>query len=217
MVILHRTNSDCIQFLIPKLYIVSDFSDLLLTSHAVSFFYEGTETSGLALMFTLYELAKNQECQERLYVEICEKIERCGDQLTYEAFQEIEYLEWVVLEALRIHPTLMAMLKVCTEKYTLPRVSEDAEPLTIYPGTPIQIPILALHMCVLRNSRFYRITSFQDFLASFAGIRDISPSRRNLSRNVSLQRSRVNDTKESIYHSAKDHESVWECVSEWCR
>lgn len=155
MVIVYRTNSLSIQFLNTKLYIVSDFSDLLLTSHAVSFFYEGTETSGLALMFTLYELAKNPECQERLYVEICKSIKRCDGQLTYEAFQEIEYLEWVVLEALRIHPTLMAMMKVCTEKYTLSKVSDDAEPLTIHPGTPIHIPISALHMCVLYISYCY--------------------------------------------------------------
>lgn len=97
-------------------------------------------------MFTLYELAKSPECQERLYTEINEKIEKYDGQLNYEAFQEIEYLEWTLMEALRIHSPLMAMSKICTEKYTLPKVSDDAKPLTIYPGTPIQIPVSALHM-----------------------------------------------------------------------
>lgn len=105
-------------------------------------------------MFALYELAKSPECQERLYTEIVERIEKCGGQLNYEAFQEIEYLEWTLMEVLRIHPPLMAMLKICTEKYTLPKVSAN-EPLTVYPGTPIQIPVSALHMCVLQNSQIY--------------------------------------------------------------
>lgn len=127
----------------------TDLTDLFLTGHTVTFFIDGTETSGLALMFTLYELARNPECQERLHKEIVDKVANCGGQLSFDEFQEIEYLEWTLMEAMRIHPPLMVMTKICTRKYTLPKVSSDAQPFTIHPGTPIMIPVSALHMCVL--------------------------------------------------------------------
>lgn len=127
---------------------ISDFPDLFLTGHTVSFFMDGTETSGLSLTHALYELARNPECQERLYNEIIAKVDENTGQLSYEAFQEIEYLEWTMMEALRMHVPLMAMSKICMQKYTLPKVTDASEPLTIYPGTPIQIPVAALHMYV---------------------------------------------------------------------
>lgn len=127
---------------------ISDFSDLFLTGHTVAFFFDGTETSGLALMFAIYEMARNPEVQERLHDEIIAKIDKNTVQMSYEAFQEIDYLEWTMMEALRMHVPLMAMSKICMQKYTLPKVSDASEPLTIYPGTPIQIPVAALHMYV---------------------------------------------------------------------
>lgn len=95
-------------------------------------------------MFVLYELAMNPDCQERLHHEISEAWEKCNGNLTYDDLQGINYLEWVILEAIRIHPPLMVMAKICTRKYTLPKATENGEPLTIYPGTSVHIPVHAL-------------------------------------------------------------------------
>lgn len=161
-------------------------------------------------MFALYELANSPECQEHLYSEIIEKTKKCGGQLTYEAFQEIEYLDWVLSEALRLHPPFMAMLKVCTEKYTLPKVSSNAQPLTIYPGTPVHIPITAIHRCVT----FSRFTFTISILFSYyAGTLNTILSQRNSFRNDSLRKNKANGTRESTFHSATVHESVSECDS----
>lgn len=109
-------------------------------------FIDGTETSSTALAYALYELALNPHCQERLLDEISQKVSNHGGKLTSEALQEMIYLEGVLYEAMRMHPPLIVMAKTCTQKYTLPKTSGQIKPVTIYPGTVINIPVLGVHM-----------------------------------------------------------------------
>lgn len=92
----------------------------------------------------MYELGLNPDCQEKLYKEIVDTIAKYNGELTAEALQEMVYLEGVLLEALRKHPALMAMLKVCTKPYTLPKTSGQSKPVTIQPGTVVSIPIMGI-------------------------------------------------------------------------
>lgn len=66
-----------------------------MLSTAVTFFTAGYETTGNLISFTLYELSLHPEVQERAREEILEKIELHGD-VTYEAIQEMKYLNMVV-------------------------------------------------------------------------------------------------------------------------
>lgn len=66
-----------------------------MLSQAVTFFTAGYETTGNLISFTLYELALHPEIQERAREEILEVIEAHGD-VTYEAIQEMKYLNMVV-------------------------------------------------------------------------------------------------------------------------
>lgn len=117
-----------------------------MAGHSFSLFLDGTETSATALSYALYELAQNPHCQDVLYDEIVEIFSKYNGQLTYEALQEMIYTEGVLLEASRINPPALWLPKVCTKHYTLPKTSKQSEPVTIWPGTVINIPIYAIHM-----------------------------------------------------------------------
>lgn len=111
----------------------------------MALFFDGTETSSAVFSYALYELALNPQVQEKLYEEITENMAKHGGKLTAEGLLEMNYLEGVLLESLRKHPALMAMLKVCTKPYTLPKTSGQSQPVTIQPGTVVTIPVLGIH------------------------------------------------------------------------
>lgn len=111
----------------------------------MALFVDGTETSSTVLSYTLYELGSNPRVQKKLFDEITVNMAKHGGQLTAEGLLEMEYLEGVLLESLRKHPSLLAMLKVCTKPYTLPKLSGQSEALTIQPGTFVSIPVLGIH------------------------------------------------------------------------
>lgn len=58
------------------------------------FFAAGFETSSTTLSFCLYELAKNQEIQQRVHEEIDRVLAEHGGELTYESLAEMKYLGW---------------------------------------------------------------------------------------------------------------------------
>lgn len=122
-----------------------DFDETFLAGHAMSLFGDGTETSSTVLSYMLYELGLNPHCQEKLLTEIEANVTKHGGKLTFEGLQEMNYLEGVLLEALRKHPALLAMMKVCNKPYTLPKTSGQSEAVTIQPGTVIALPILGIH------------------------------------------------------------------------
>lgn len=122
-----------------------DFDDTFLAGHALALFVDGTETSSTVLSYAMYELAMNPHCQQKLFDEIAKNMAKHGGKLTVEGLQEMEYLEGVLLEALRKHPTLLAMMRVCTKSYTLPKTSGQSEATTIQPGTVVAVPVLGIH------------------------------------------------------------------------
>lgn len=91
-------------------------------------------------------MAKNPDIQEALYEEIIDVLSRHDNQLTYEALQEMEYLDNCIHESMRLHPVLPFISKVCTKKFTLPKLDGQSEPVTVEPGTVAQISIMSLHM-----------------------------------------------------------------------
>lgn len=115
-----------------------------MAGHTLSIFIDGTETSSTALAYAFYELALNPHCQEKALNEIKQTLEKHDGKLTAEALQSMIYVEGILLEALRKHPALIVLTKVCTQKYTLPKTSEQVEPITIYPGTVVNIPLLGI-------------------------------------------------------------------------
>lgn len=111
----------------------------------MALYVDGTETSSTILSCVLYELALNPHCQEKLLKEISETLTKYDGKLIAEGLQELNYLDGVLFEALRMYPALITMSKVCTQSYTLPKTSGQSKPVTIQPGTAVSIPVLGIH------------------------------------------------------------------------
>lgn len=146
----HGKFLNCHIFICSSLILLSsldyDEKTFRLDGFALTLFFDGMETVAIGLSYSLYELACNPECQEELYQEIMRMLSKYDGELTFEALHDMSYLNGVVLEASRMHPPALSLLKVCTKTYTLPKTSHQSKPVSIGPGTVIQFPILAIHM-----------------------------------------------------------------------
>jgi cytochrome P450 family 6 len=67
-----------------------------IAAQAFVFFAAGFETSSTTMSFCLYELAMNRDIQERVQKEIDVALRKHEDKITYEAIQEMEYLDNVI-------------------------------------------------------------------------------------------------------------------------
>ncbi|XP_011867443.1 PREDICTED: cytochrome P450 6B2-like isoform X2 [Vollenhovia emeryi] len=68
-----------------------------IAAQAFVFFAAGYETSSSTIAFCLYELALNQEIQDRTRREVRDAIQARGGKLTYDAVQDMKYLDMVIL------------------------------------------------------------------------------------------------------------------------
>lgn len=85
----------------------NDFMDLLialcnegtgltieqLAAQCFAIFIAGFETSSTASYFTIFELAQNQEVQDKLRAHIREALAPHNGQLTYESLKDLTYLD----------------------------------------------------------------------------------------------------------------------------
>jgi hypothetical protein len=67
-----------------------------LAAQAFVFFLAGFETSSTTMTFCLYELSFHQDIKERVREEIDVVLKKHDGKITYEAIQEMEYLDKVV-------------------------------------------------------------------------------------------------------------------------
>lgn len=130
----------------------------------MTFYADGFETSSIALSFTLFEIATNPHVQKKLQKEIDSILEKHERELTYDAIQEMDYLDMVLsgifynfvknemlasifLEGLRKYPPGEVLSKQCTGPYKFPSVNYDGsgEEFETPLKMPVEIPIHALH------------------------------------------------------------------------
>lgn len=67
-----------------------------MAAQAFAFFSAGFETSSTTMSFCLYELAMAQDIQDRVRKEIQYVLKKHDDNFTYEAIQDMKYLEQVL-------------------------------------------------------------------------------------------------------------------------
>ncbi|CAG9793740.1 unnamed protein product [Diatraea saccharalis] len=119
-----------------------ELSELLMTAQMFVFFGAGFETSSTASSYTLHQLAFNPDCQEKVQNEIDMVLEKYNNVITYEAVKEMNYLEMVFYEAMRMYPSVAYLIRMCTsQEYTFPEID-----LTIDKDVKVVIPIQAIHM-----------------------------------------------------------------------
>nr|WCC58059.1 cytochrome P450 [Pharsalia antennata] len=128
-------------------------SPIEIAAHMANFLIDGFESSSTVLTFVLYELAVNPECQTKLRNEILSVLKKCEENFTYEAMQDMVYLDACVRETLRVHPGLAQLSKICTEPYTMTSSGSDFRNIsvTVEKGTTIIIPLLGLH----RDAKYF--------------------------------------------------------------
>ncbi|KAF3860527.1 hypothetical protein F7725_000782 [Dissostichus mawsoni] len=112
-------------------------TDHEILSQAMIFIIAGYETSSSTLGFVAYTLATHPEIQKILQEEIDETLPE-KDRPTYEAAMQMEYLEMVINETMRLYP-------IANRLERMSKSSVEINGVTIPKGTVITVPIYTLH------------------------------------------------------------------------
>ncbi|EDV44045.1 uncharacterized protein Dana_GF16231 [Drosophila ananassae] len=112
----------------------------LIAGQLFLFYAAGFETTASTASFTLFELSQNPEAMARAQEDVRSAIASHGGKLTYDAIQDMKYLEACVLETARKYPALPILNRICTQDYPVP----DSK-LVIRKGTPIVISLIGMH------------------------------------------------------------------------
>lgn len=124
----------------PKV-IELEMTEMLMVAQIFVFFGAGFETSSTASSYTLHQLAFNPDCQKKVQQEIDKVLAKYNNKLTYDAVNEMHYLEMAFYEGMRMYPSVGYLIRQCTSpKYTF----KDLD-LTIDEDIKVFIPIQAMH------------------------------------------------------------------------
>ncbi|XP_078694320.1 cytochrome P450 3A6-like [Branchiostoma floridae x Branchiostoma belcheri] len=108
-----------------------------VVANAFLLFIAGYETTATTMAFTLYNLALNQEAQDRVREEINQVMED-RDLVDYEAVHNMPYLDMCVNETLRMYSPVASIGRVAGEEAKL-------KWLTIPKNMMIIVPVLGIH------------------------------------------------------------------------
>lgn len=107
-----------------------------ITAQGVSFFVAGVESVATAVTHTTYFLAMHPEYQDRVIAEVGKAISEHG--LTYDALQQMPFLDACIKEAMRVTSPDSILLRLCTKETTISGIH-------FKPGMCVDIPIAAVH------------------------------------------------------------------------
>uniref|UniRef100_A0A7N8YHG7 unspecific monooxygenase n=1 Tax=Mastacembelus armatus TaxID=205130 RepID=A0A7N8YHG7_9TELE len=136
-----KNRVDFMQLMMDSEISETNKNDLRLTDHeiltqAMIFIFAGYETTGSSLGFLAYNLAIHPHIQKTLQEEIDETFPDKA-QPTYEALMQMEYLDMVLNESLRLYPAGNRLERVA-------KASVEVNGVTIPKGTVIVIPVYAI-------------------------------------------------------------------------
>nr|CAD7575657.1 unnamed protein product [Timema californicum] len=117
-----------------------EMTDTLLAAQCLGFFLAGFETSSTTISCCLHELAVNPDIQEKLSKEVDTVLIKHGGQITYEALQDLKYMDAVVDETLRKYPPVGSLTRFCTKDYQIPGTN-----VNIDKDIKVVIPVYAIH------------------------------------------------------------------------
>uniref|UniRef100_A0A6E8W4R8 Cytochrome P450 n=1 Tax=Anopheles coluzzii TaxID=1518534 RepID=A0A6E8W4R8_ANOCL len=116
-----------------------------MVAQCLIFFLAGFDIIASVMTFLLYEVALDPEIQQRLYEEIQQVSESLdGKSITYDALQNMRYLDMVVSETLRKWPSQPATDRLCNQDYKVTDVTPNVD-IIIPKGCIVSIPIAGLH------------------------------------------------------------------------
>uniref|UniRef100_A0A8C6AJJ8 unspecific monooxygenase n=1 Tax=Monodon monoceros TaxID=40151 RepID=A0A8C6AJJ8_MONMO len=112
-------------------------SDTELMAQSIIFIFAGYETTSSCLSFAIYELATHPDVQQKLQEEVDATFPNNAPP-TYEALVQMEYLDMVLNETLRIFPIAGRIERVCKKDV-------EVNGVFIPKGTAVVVPLFVLH------------------------------------------------------------------------
>ncbi|XP_078096281.1 cytochrome P450 3A30-like [Mustelus asterias] len=112
-------------------------TDTEILAQALTFIFAGYETSSSTLSFAAYNLAMHPDLQKKLQQEIDEAFPNKAPP-TYDGVMQLEYMEMVISETLRLFPPVSRLERVCKKDVQLSGVN-------IPKGTVVMVPAYVLH------------------------------------------------------------------------
>ena len=96
---------------------LSKLTDEEIIGQCQIFLFAGYETSSNTLAYISYQLALNQNVQDKLREEIKEAVKRNPNSSLYDLSHDIDYLDCVMNESLRLNPPLAQVNRECVDDY----------------------------------------------------------------------------------------------------
>lgn len=122
-----------------KILATEEFDELDVAANAFLFFIAGYETTATTMSFCLYELALNQDIQDKLRSEVQRTQNKCGT-IDYDSLKEMTYLDAIIAETGRKYPPVTMLNRVCNEDYVIPDTK-----VQLPAGTNVLIPVWSIH------------------------------------------------------------------------
>eukprot|EP00095_Tigriopus_kingsejongensis_P009344 snap_masked-scaffold362_size196086-processed-gene-0.20 protein:Tk09344 transcript:snap_masked-scaffold362_size196086-processed-gene-0.20-mRNA-1 annotation:"low quality protein: probable cytochrome p450 6a13" len=121
-----------------------DSDELSIVATAMVILVGGYDTTAHTMALASYYLAKNPDCQEKLYQEIMDAVSEMDDDdkhPDYNLVQGLPYLDMVVHETLRIMPPVGVITRGCSKDYPFPGID-----YVIAKGKELHIYVWGIHM-----------------------------------------------------------------------
>lgn len=127
-----------------------DFTDDDIVAQSMIFFLAGFTGVANSLSFTMYELAINDNVQDKLAAEVDDvNAQLNGQPISYEQLQKMKYLDGVVTESLRKWSVNIVIDREVTKQYVLD--NGEGTKVVLQPGDNIWIPSYAIQ----RDPKYY--------------------------------------------------------------
>lgn len=128
---------------IGKVKVKRSWTDEELIAQCFLFTVAGIDTTPTVMGLLSYELAINQDIQQKLYKEIREiNATLNGGALTYNTLAKMKYMDQVISEALRMWSNAIFTTRKCTKDYEF---ELDGKKILIESGRNIWLPIHSIH------------------------------------------------------------------------
>ena len=143
---------------------MNTLTDEEIIGQCIVFLSAGSETTGATLSFIAFYLAHNSEVQKKLLKEIDRAVQTRGDVPTFEFVQNIEYLDRVICEVLRLCTVGYVNVRQCMETCVIKGIEFPA-------GVTVNIPSFVIH----RDPEFWaKVTMTSCSIVDLHGIQHVS-------------------------------------------
>ncbi|CAL1290717.1 unnamed protein product [Larinioides sclopetarius] len=109
-------------------------------SQCVQFFIAGFDTVSSTISNAAYLLALHPDIQNRAFETVRDVLQETEGEVTYEALQDMNYLDNVVSETLRLYPSFSRLERVTEAEFKLGNTG-----VVLPKGTALIIPVYAIH------------------------------------------------------------------------